>query len=221
MTSTEIRRRRSDEPAPDLTDYRVVHRAMTVDLRRLADAAAELVERPDAERLALLRRYLDAVSGEIESHHHVEDEHVWPVLESLAGERTALVPLTEDHDRLDPLLARVAELAGQDRATPELVAVLREIADLLVRHIADEERDIFPIISDCLRVEDYQALQKRFRDNLRPRLLPFLAPWAVRHATPDERAVMVAEAGLLLRVLLALFERRFRADEARLFGTAA
>ena len=221
MTSTEIRRRRSGEPAPDLTDYRVVHRAMTADLRRLADAAAELVERPDAERLALLRRYLDAVSGEIESHHHVEDEHVWPVLESLAGERTALVPLTEDHDRLDPLLARAAELAGRDRATPELVAVLREIADLLVRHIADEERDIFPIITDCVRVEDYKALQKRFRDNLRPRLLPFLAPWAVRHATPEERERMIAEAGLLLRVLLALFERRFRADEARLFGAAA
>src|SRR5688500_12011458 len=91
MTSTEIRRRRSGEPAPDPTDCRVVRRAMTADLRRLADAAAELVERPDAERLALLRRYLDAVSGEIESHHHVEDEHVWPVLESLAGERTALV----------------------------------------------------------------------------------------------------------------------------------
>ena len=221
MTSTEIRRRRRGEPAPDLTDYRVVHRAMTVDLRRLADAAAELVERPDAARLALLRRYLDAVSGEIESHHHVEDEHVWPVLEAVAGERTALVPLTEDHERLDPLLHRAAELAARDRATPDLVAVLREIADLLTRHIADEERDVFPIIADCLRVEDYKALQKRFRDNLRPRLLPFLAAWAVRHATPDERAAMVAEAGLLLRVLLALFERRFRADEARLFGTAA
>jgi iron-sulfur cluster repair protein YtfE (RIC family) len=219
MTSTGIRRRR-DEPAPDLTDYRVVHRAMTVDLRRLAGAAAELVERPDPARLALLRRYLAAVRGEVESHHHVEDEHVWPVLEALAGERTALVPLTEDHDRLDPLLARAAELAGRDRATPELVAVLREIADLLTRHIADEERDIFPIITDCLRVADYRALQKRFRGNLRPRLLPFLAPWAVRHATPQERAEVVAGAGLLLRVLLALFERRFRADEARLFGDA-
>jgi iron-sulfur cluster repair protein YtfE (RIC family) len=221
MTTTAIRRRHRGEPAPDLTDYRVVHRAMTVDLHRLATAAAELVERPDAARLALLRRYLHAVSSEIESHHRVEDEHVWPVLEAVAGERTALVPLTEDHDRLDPLLHRAAELAAQDRATPALAAVLSEIADLLTRHVADEERDIFPIIADCVRVEDYQALQARFRAGLRPRLLPFLAPWAVRHATPQERAVMAAEVGALLRVLLALFERRFLADEAHLFGPTA
>jgi iron-sulfur cluster repair protein YtfE (RIC family) len=187
----------------------------------LATAAAELVERPQPARLAALRRYLRAVSGEIESHHHVEDEHVWPVLEAVAGDRTALVPLTADHDRLDPLLHRAAELAALDHATPELADVLREIADLLVRHIADEERDVFPIIEDCIRVEDYAALQKRFRGNLRPGLLPFLAPWAVRHATPEERATMVAEAGPLLRALLALFEPRFRAREQLLFGGRA
>jgi hypothetical protein len=194
---------------------------MTTDLDRLAGVAAELVERPDPARFAALRHYLRAVSGEIESHHHVEDEHVWPVLEAVAGDRTALVALTADHDRLDPLLHRAAELAALDRATPALVDVLREVADLLVRHVADEERDIFPIISDCVRVPDYAALQKRFRGNLRPGLLPFLAPWAVRHATPEERATMVAESGLLLRVLLALFEPRFRARERLLFGTGA
>jgi hemerythrin-like domain-containing protein len=216
--STGIRRRLLGEPVPDLTTYRVVHRAMTTDLGRLTKAAAELVEKPDPARFAALRLYLDAVSGEIESHHRVEDEDVWPALEELAGERTALVPLTEDHERLDPLLRRAAELAALDRATPELADVLGEITGLLVRHIADEERDVFPIIEDCMRVEDYAALQKRFASNLRPRLLPFLAPWAVRHATPGERAVIVGEAGAMLRVLLALFERRFTAREQLLFG---
>jgi len=218
MTSTETRCRRPDEPQPDLTDYRVVHRAMTTDLDRLATAAAELVERPDPRRLAALRSYLRNVSGEIESHHHVEDTDVWPVLEAVAGHRTALVHLTEDHELLDPLLHRAGELAARDRATPALVEVLREITDLLMRHIADEERDVFPIIEDCLRVEDYVALQKRFRGNPKPSLLPFLAPWAVRHATPVERAAMIAEAGTLLRVLLRLFEPRFRAHERLVFG---
>lgn len=166
---------------------------------------------------AIRRRHRGEPAPDL-TDYRVEDEHVWPVLEAVAGERTALVPLTEDHDRLDPLLHRAADLAGRDRATPELVAVLQEIADLLTRHVADEERDIFPIITECVRAEDYAALQARFRAGLRPRLLPFLAPWAVRHATPEERAVMAAEAGALLRMLLALFERRFLAAEARLFG---
>jgi deazaflavin-dependent oxidoreductase (nitroreductase family) len=218
MTSTECTARRVGDPAPDLTDYRVVHRAMTVDLDRLATAAAELVDRPDPARLAALRYYLRAVSAEIESHHTVEDDDVWPLLEAVAGDRTALVPLTEDHDRLDPLLHRAGELAAHDRATPELAAVLREVADLLTRHVADEERDIFPIIAERLTVEDYRRLQARFRGNLRPALLPFLVPWAVRHATPEERPVLLAHAGRPMRALLAIFQPRFRAREELLFG---
>jgi iron-sulfur cluster repair protein YtfE (RIC family) len=117
MTETDVVRRPPGEPAPDLTDYRVVHRAMTVDLDRLTLVAAELVHRPNPARMAALRHYLRAVSAEIESHHHVEDEHVWPFLVAVAGERAALVPLSNDHNRLDPLLHRAAELAAADRAT--------------------------------------------------------------------------------------------------------
>jgi iron-sulfur cluster repair protein YtfE (RIC family) len=210
--------RRPGEPAPDLLDYRVVHRAMTVDLDRLATAAAELVERPDPARMAVLRDFLRAISGEIESHHHVEDEYVWPFLERIAGARTALVPLTDDHERLDPLLHRASELAAQDSSTPELAAVLREVSDLLTRHVADEERDVFPLIEDCVRVEDYERLRQRFRSNLKLSLLPFLVPWAVRHATPEERPALLADAGPLMRLLLALFEPRFLAREELLFG---
>src|SRR6185295_13243384 len=83
------------------------------DLQRLAAAAADLVDRPDPARMAALRYYLRVVSAEIESHHHVEDEDVWPFLEAVAGDRTALVPLTEDHERLDPLLHRANELAAR------------------------------------------------------------------------------------------------------------
>jgi len=218
MTETSIVQRPPGEPAPDLTDYRVVHRAMTVDLDRLTLAAAELVDRPDPARMAALRHYLHAVSGEIESHHHVEDEHVWPFLVAVAGERAALVPLTDDHDRLDPLLHRAAELADGERATPELVAVLGEITELLVRHIADEERDVFPIVEEFVRAADYLRLQKRFRANLRLSLMPFLLPWVFRHANAEEHRVLLAHAGWPVRVLLRIFEPGFRAREELLFG---
>jgi len=218
VTSSEVLPRAPGEPVPDLRDYRVVHRAMTVDLHRLARAAADLVARPEPARMAALRYYLRVVSAEIESHHHVEDEDVWPFLEAVAGDRTALVPLTEDHERLDPLLHRANELAAREVADPELVGVLREVADLLVRHVADEERDVFPIITERVRVADYERLQKRFRGNLKPRLLPFLVPWVMRHASPEDRAALLAEAGWPMRVLNRLFEPRFRAREELLFG---
>ena len=71
MTETAVIVRPAGEPAPDLTDYRVVHRAMAIDLARLTRAAAELAERHDPARMAALRYYLRAVFGEIASHHHV------------------------------------------------------------------------------------------------------------------------------------------------------
>jgi hemerythrin-like domain-containing protein len=205
------------DPEPDLLDYHVVHRAMTVDSDRLAVAAAELVARPDPARMAALRRFLRGFAHEIESHHHVEDEFVWPVLEAVAGERAALLQLTDDHDRLDPLLHRAQELAAGD-PTAELADVLRELADLLAAHITDEERDVFPIIREHVRIADYRALQARFRGNLNPRQLPFVVPWVVGHARPAERAQLAAEAGAQLRLLLRLFDKRFRARERLLFG---
>ncbi len=39
------------------------------------------------------------------------------------------MPLTEDHEQLDPLLRRARELAARERVDPELAAVLREVAD--------------------------------------------------------------------------------------------
>jgi hemerythrin-like domain-containing protein len=217
VTTIHVLPRTPGEPVPDLRDYRVVHRAMTVDLQRLARAAADLVDRPDPARMAALRHYLRVVSAEIESHHHVEDEAVWPFLVAVAADVTALVALTEDHDQLDPLLHRANALAAREVADPELVGVLREVADLLTRHIAAEERDIFPIIIDRVRVQDYERLQKRFRGNLKPALLPFLVPWVLRHASPEDRAELLAKAGWPMRLLYRLSAPRFRAREQLLF----
>ena len=218
MCQTELVRRPAGEPAPDLTDYRVVHRAMTVDLERLCRAAAELVDRPNPARMAALRRHLRGVIAEIESHHQVEDEHVWPFLIALAGPRTALTSLTDDHGRLDPLLRRATELAAREQAGPELVAVLAELTDLLTRHVVDEERDVFPLISALVRPVDYRRLQRQFRANLRLTLLPFLLPWVFRHATAAERRVLLTHVGWPVRVLLTIVEPGYRAREELLFG---
>src|SRR4051794_41500554 len=101
-TASAVTPRGPGDPEPDLLDYLVVHRAMTVDSDRLAVAAAELVRGPDPARMTALRRYLGRFAHEIESHHHVEDAFVWPVLEAGAGGRAALGRLTDDHERAPP-----------------------------------------------------------------------------------------------------------------------
>jgi deazaflavin-dependent oxidoreductase (nitroreductase family) len=206
--------REPHEPAPDPLDHRVVHRATTTDLARLARVADELVRAPDRRRLRLLRRYLRGISAEIVHHHRVR-----PPLEAVAVDRAALVPLTQDHERLGSLLARAGELAAVDTAAPQLAATLHELADLLARHAADEERDVVPITGERVRVEDRARSQERFRAPPGLAAPAFVTLWVAGHATPDERAALLADAPPPLRVLLAVTERGFRSRARRLFGT--
>lgn len=217
MTAGRTTARRPGEPKPDLIGYRVVHRAMVVDLDRLATAAAELAEHFDRARFNALRYYHRIVAHEIANHHTVEDDHVWPLLVALDCERAALVKLTDDHNVLDPLLHRADELLEHPRPGPELAATLREIAGLLVRHIADEERDIFPMIEQLVTIEDYQKLQQHFQSNFPPRMLPFLVVWAFRHATPEEYAAMMATTPTPFRIMHRMYRARFIAREKLLF----
>lgn len=225
--------RRADEPAPDLTDYLVVHRAMTTDLRRLTEVAERIArgEPVDARRAAAVRDYLAGIDAEIRSHHQVEDDHVWPFLVAVSrcADSTAstadLAELTGDHDELDPLLDAAGHAARQLAETPvarahaeRLAAVLVDLSALLGRHIADEERVVFPMIRRYVRVADYRRLQRRFRGNLAPRALVFAAPWVVAHATPPEQAALLAEAGTGLRLLLRVVGGRFAARSRLVFG---
>lgn len=102
---------------------------------------------------------------------------------------------------------------------PELAATLHEVGDLLARHVTDEERDVFPIISERVRVEVYARLPERVRVTLGLGLLTFVVPWVVGHATPDERRRLLAGAPRPLRVVLAVTEGGFRTRAGRLFAT--
>lgn len=169
---------------------------MTVDADRVATVAAALVGRPDPGRLGELRRYLRHMRGEIENHHRVEDEHVWPAVGGAVDDQAVLTQLTTDHEELDTVMQRATELAAHDQSTSDLVEVLRELGELLTQHIQDEEREIFPLILWHLSRSDYERLQRHFRGDLHPRLLPFVVPWVVGHATVDERRSLVVGAGL-------------------------
>ena len=227
MTSATLPRR-PDEPAPDLLDYVVVHRAMTTDVRRLAQVADRLArghEPLDARRAAAFRDYLAGIDAEIRSHHQIEDDHAWPFIVSVADDTAGLTELTADHGELDPLLDTAERISAQLVAAPAdralaatLATVLAELSRLLDQHVADEERIVFPLIRRFVRVADYRRLQRRFRGNLSLRALVFAAPWVVSHATAEERPMLLADAGLPLRLLLSVVGGRFAAQQRLVFG---
>jgi iron-sulfur cluster repair protein YtfE (RIC family) len=231
VTIPPMQARREGEPVADLTDYYVVHRAMTADVPRLAAVLADWADgsrRPTRQGALALRRYLDGVVSEIPNHHEVEDAVMWPVIETVAGDAAGrvagLAGLTEDHHRLDALLDEATGLVDDlpllvtDRdAAGRLAAVLREMAALLLEHIEAEERDVFPLIARYVRVPDYKWAQRQFQRNLAPRQLPFVAGWVLSHATEAELAHLRSAAVPPLRPLLGLFHRRFAALHRQVF----
>ena len=65
--------------APDLTPYRLVHRAMRDAAHRLADAATGL-DSDDDRRVEAFTRYWRGYAGELRCHHRIEDDVLFPAL---------------------------------------------------------------------------------------------------------------------------------------------
>lgn len=203
--------RRNGEPEPDLTSMYVIHRAMLADLRRLTALLRETTATTPA-----LRSYTASLLLEIHHHHANEDDLVWPLLERTAGQAVDLSPFTDDHRMLAPLLDSCrGALAG----TPaELRRPLADLRDLLEEHIAEEERDLFPIISRYVPAPAYSWVEKQVAKRASFKQLLFTAPWLARYATREELDGLLAGAGWPLRVLLAAARAGYARRERLVFG---
>ncbi|MEJ2890143.1 hemerythrin domain-containing protein [Actinomycetospora aeridis] len=216
----------------DLLGITLGHRAMCADSRRLAALAARIVtgaERVDRARGAALARWIGRLAAEIHHHHEAEDDVLWPVLERRAGDRVDLAALTDDHAALDPLLVEVRRAADDVAQVPAdalpghpaaraLAQHLGALADLLAEHIAEEEREVFPIILAHVPQDDWHAVEAAVRD--RGGDMPFVLPRVAAAADPEQLAHLRRAAGPVLMVLLPVTRWRLRRAEKLVFGEA-
>ncbi|MFI6816964.1 hemerythrin domain-containing protein [Nonomuraea sp. NPDC050328] len=209
---------------PDLVGFRITHRAMRGDVRRLATVTAELAEgrqRASAARLAALAGFVSRLCAGIHHHHTMEDEVLWPVLVRCASAEVDLSDLTDDHRELDPLLDEITAAAariGADRAalTPLAVALAR-LADLLDEHIAEEEKTIFPVIEAYVSGEEWAKVEAAVRKGAD---LRFDLPRIGQYALPEELAALRKAAGPVLSLLLALVRRGHERRQRLIFESA-
>jgi hemerythrin-like domain-containing protein len=226
VTATVVHPRRPGQPEVDLLELRIGHAVMQRDLRRLAALIAAIAagtQHCDTRRAQALARYVGKVMDTIHDHHSAEDDLLWPLIVASAGDAVDLAELSDDHSVLDPRMDRIRSAAGQLAADPgsedaatRLAVELAELRDLLVEHIADEERTIFPIMTEYVSVEDWTAVQKQVRQ--RGGDIAFMLPRAVDSTSPDDLAALKRAAGPALMVLLALVRPRHRRVERLVFG---
>ena len=216
--------RRPGDPEPDLRLYHLIHVAMTGTLVELADVAERMqaAGHVEPEQATAFRTYVRYVVDEIERHHQGEDNVGWPIIVASAGDAVDLAPLTGDHEELDPLLHHLRAVmdslvseVGSHLVLCELAAVLRDIRDLLVEHIDEEEREIFPIIRTYVSREDHHAWEAEMKKELPMGDAWFVCCWAAAAADPIERPALLKEAGVPFRIMYALTRRRYEKLHAR------
>lgn len=210
---------------PELLGITLAHRAMLTDVGRLVAAVAEIGDGREpcsARRADAIARYTELMCESIHHHHTMEDDVLWPVIDASAGGIVDLTELTDDHAALDPRLdiirhrATAFRVAGGDRRTAMLLAAeLADLHNLLSEHIAEEERDVFPVIRQYVSVNDWQTIEKTAQRTGR---LSFDGPRTVAASTEEERAALAKEVNPILRLLLTALAWRHRRFEDEVFS---
>ncbi|WP_250905781.1 hemerythrin domain-containing protein [Nonomuraea sp. NEAU-A123] len=207
--------REDGEPSPDLTSMYIIHRAMLTDLRRLTELLARPAEL-GAARSRAVRGYAASLLTEIDHHHADEAELLWPVIERATGQAVDLAPYTDGHQALGPLLDRCRAALTGDLGT--LGRELGELLGLLDEHIAEEESELFPIILRFVPFDAFVRVEKQVAKRATLRELTFIAPWLLRHATPEEATRLLKGAGRPLRMLAGATRRGYTRRERQIFG---
>jgi hypothetical protein len=222
----------SDTPAagadvPDLRLYYALHRAMRVHSARLHDAlvALDLADRARARNIAW---WYKGFKGELVLHHTLEDSTFFPAL-------AARVPtfahhgedLAADHVRLDSILHRLEEaidaIVNHEGAAPiaraMAVEAAAELRDLLEDHLTVEDVDILPLFERHMPAAEYDALHEQAMKSNPPKQLLFTVPWLLHALGDTERAELLAEVPVPMRVIWALTRRRHARRTVAALGT--
>jgi hypothetical protein len=212
----------------DMQVMYLMHRGFRRDLERFT-VAAQRTPVSDRETWQLLGGRW-AVFAEVLHHHHSgEDAGLWPwLLDHAAPEDVATLEAMEaEHAEIDPLLqactdgfAQLGSGAGDD-VRAALAVRLAATRDSLGRHLAHEETDAIAIIQRLMTPEEWERLDEDFfKEELTPRLIVKLVPWAAYGITGEVRDRIFAQTGFGFKLVWLLTRRRFAHREERAFRYA-
>ncbi|GAA1754444.1 hemerythrin domain-containing protein [Agromyces humatus] len=152
----------------------VIHRLF----RRLFAEAPDLVRKVasgDTAHARHVAKHLRGIIALLHVHHRTEDEYFWDVMTERApscGLHVALMRRQHDavSDRLDIADALVDGWArrADDASAARLAAELGEIDRLLVEHLADEEREAFPVLDAILSDAEWDDIHRHARRHKPP-----------------------------------------------------
>jgi hemerythrin-like domain-containing protein len=202
------------ELEPDLRPSYLEHRAMRVDAERLTELVSA-AQPADADRLGAIASWYSRYEGAIHDHHTAEEAVIYPALlerdpsfadadGELEGQHRVLADrLTVARESLHGLPA-AAGGSRWERERDEAVRSARALHAIIETHLDHEEDVAFSRYRREFTAAEFDALGRAAWKVVGPRSVVFAGPWVLDHATPAERAEMLAAQPALLRVLYRL-----------------
>ncbi|WP_273735332.1 hemerythrin domain-containing protein [Mycolicibacterium septicum] len=162
----------------DIRDMLVVHTALSREFR-LAPVAVERVKPDDRKHAQCVDEHLRLICNLLHAHHSGEDEILWPVLRPRlsVADRQLLDNIEAQHQDIHRCLERVNDarrrwLDQPDRKSGSALANgLQTMHELVIDHLADEERDIVPLAAAYLSDREWRAANDEGPKVLSPKML--------------------------------------------------
>ena len=146
----------------------IIHAAFRRDLSRF-DSALATFPAGSRERAEQLGTAWDNFAFQLDHHHTDEETIFWPALRSLGADDSMAEELEGEHATMLSALAGANRAMADFRADPSpgrtaaAHAALSQLAEILVDHLAHEERDMEPISITHHASPQIKAAQKIVR----------------------------------------------------------
>ena len=184
--------------ATDTTEMFAVHDAFRAEFGALP-AQITAVPDGDVERAGVVGGHVMMMTSMLHAHHGSEDLLLWPVLEERVPERIALVKEMESqHEAMGALIESAQAQAGQWMATAsagtasELSTTMAELTEIMVEHLAAEESQVMPIVSETFSEEEFARIGEHSRADIPPEVLPIGLGIILSDTTPERGAAILA-----------------------------
>jgi len=201
-------------PKSDPWEMALIHRL----IRRGFDQAREFVIAVPAgatDRAAAVAEYVEFHLDGLHAHHSSEDELIWPALHERASLSGAPITRMEDqHAGVHAAISRARELLAPWAAAPTaessaaLTSGLGTIGDRLAEHLAEEERDVIPVIATHITQAECEHLGKVSFSKFKPHQRFTAMGEMLETASPQEAARMLAGLPPRIRIIWRLFGQR-------------
>ncbi|MCX5317176.1 hemerythrin domain-containing protein [Streptomyces sp. NBC_00154] len=205
-------------------ETRLAHGVHRVATTLLAEAAV----RPSVplSALAQLRNFLVV---NLRHHHETEDDDLWPrIVAAAPATAHELDALTEEHERLDAALDRLAatDLGHGEGATSEGIRAALHDAAVAVRdtvhdHLTHEEPILFPALRDHVSPAEWKDFAQRVISTTPPVAGHLMVGFLDEVGTPAEVELVLAGLPEPVRPLLPAMRTQATDDLKILRGTGS